>query len=108
MRNGGPACSSTNNRPMFDPSYMLVCTIAFAAMFGGGLIGLYLARALPSHHLSKQSGDVVKLSAAIVASLTSLVLALLLSSANSAYSVNAGIVTKLGSDIVQLDHLLRA
>lgn len=28
--------------------------------------------------------------------------------ANGAYSVNAGTVTKLGADIVQLDHLLRS
>lgn len=93
---------------MLDRSYLTICVIAFFAMFGGGLIGLYIARALPSHHLTKESGAVVKLAAAIVASLTSLVLALMLSAANSAYSVNAGIVIKLGSDIIQLDHMLRA
>jgi len=93
---------------MLDRSYLLICLFALIAMFGGGLIGLYVARALPSHHLTKESGAVVKLSAAVVASLTSLVLALMLSAANSAYSVNAGIVTKLGSDIIQLDHMLRA
>ena len=87
---------------------MLICLFALVAMFGGGLIGLYAARALPQHHLTKESGAVVKLAAAIVASLTSLVLALMLSAANGAYSVNAGIVTKLGADIVQLDHLLRS
>lgn len=93
---------------MLDRSYLLICLFALFAMFGGGLIGLYVARALPSHHLTKESGAVVKLSAAVVASLTSLVLALMLSAANGAYSVNAGIVTKLGSDIIQLDHMLRA
>ena len=93
---------------MVDRSYLLICLFALIAMFGGGLIGLYVARALPSHHLTKESGAVVKLSAAVVASLTSLVLALMLSAANGAYSVNAGIVTKLGSDIIQLDHMLRA
>ena len=51
---------------------MLICLFALVAMFGGGLIGLYAARALPQHHLTKESGAVVKLSAAIVASLTSL------------------------------------
>jgi len=93
---------------MLDRSYLFICVFALVAMFGGGLIGLYIARALPQHHLTKESGAVVKLAAAIVASLTSLVLALMLSTANGAYSVNAGIVTKLGSDIIQLDHMLRA
>ena len=50
----------------------------------------------------------VKLAAAMVASLTSLVLALMLSAANGAYSVNAGIVTKPGADIIQLNRLLRS
>ena len=93
---------------MLDHSYLIICAFALFAMFGAGLIGLYVARALPEHHLTRESGAVVKLAAAIVASLTSLVLALMLSAANGAYSVNAGIVTKLGADIVQLDHLLRS
>src|SRR5476649_1432003 len=92
---------------MIDSSYLLVCAIAFVAMFGGGLIGILAARALPEHHLSAQSATVVKLAAAVVVSLTSLVLALMLSSANSSYSANAGIVKKLSSDLIHLDHLLR-
>ena len=92
---------------MIDSSYLLVCAIAFAAMFGGGMIGIFAARALPEHHLSDQSATVVKLAAAVVVSLTSLVLALMLSSANSSFSANAGIVKKLSSDLIHLDHLLR-
>ena len=76
-------------------------------MFGSALIGIFVARALPSHHLSAESATVVKLSAGVVVSLTSLVLALMLSSANSTFSVNAGIVKKLGSDLINLDHMLR-
>ena len=48
------------------------------------------------------------MAAAIVATLTSMVLALMLSSANSSFSTNAGIVKKLSSDFVHLDHMLRA
>lgn len=92
---------------MIDSSYLLVCATAFAAMFGGGMTGIFAARALPEHHLSEQSATVVKLAAAVVVSLTSLVLALMLSSANSSFSVNAGIVKKLSSDLIHLDHLLR-
>src|SRR5258708_28204099 len=92
---------------MVDSSYLYICVIAFVAMFGGALIGLFTARALPDHHLSNESATVVKLSAAVVVSLTSLVIALMLSSANSSFSINAGIVKKLGSDLIQLDHILR-
>lgn len=93
---------------MIDGFYVFICASAFVAMFAGSLIGIFTARALPGHHLSPESAAVVKLSAAIVVSLTSLVLALMLSSANSSFSVNAGIVKKLGSDFVHLDHMLRA
>ena len=92
---------------MSDNSYLYISVVAFAAMFGGALVGIFAARFLPRHHLSAESASVVKLSAAVVASLTSLVLALMLSSANSSFSVNAGIVKKLSSDLVHLDHLLR-
>lgn len=93
---------------MIDSSYLYICAFALAAMFGGALVGLFTARALPRHHLSDDSANVVKLAAAVVASLTSLVLALMLSSANSSFSVNAGIIKKLGADLIQLDHMLRA
>jgi len=92
---------------MIASSSLYICVFAFVAMFGGALIGIFAARALPRHHLSAESGTVVKLSAGIVVSLTSLVLALMLSAANSTFSVNAGIIKKLGSDLINLDHMLR-
>ncbi len=88
---------------MIDSAYLHIYAISFVAMFGGALIGIFTARALPNHHLSNESATVVKLTAAVVASLTSLVLALMLSSANSSFSVNAGIVKKLGSDLIPTD-----
>jgi hypothetical protein len=90
-----------------DSSSLLICVMALVAMFGGGLIGIFAARLLPAHHLNDSSASVVKLLATVVVSLTSLVLALMLSSANSSFAVNAGIVKKLSSDLIHLDHLLR-
>ena len=92
---------------MIDGSSLLICVMALVAMFGGGLIGMFAARMLPAHHLSDSSASTVKLLATVVVSLTSLVLALMLSSANNSFAVNAGIVKKLSSDLIHLDHLLR-
>jgi hypothetical protein len=92
---------------VIDGSSLLICVMALVAMFGGGVIGIFAGRILPKHHLSDSSASAVKLMATIVVSLTSLVLALMLSSANSSFSVNAGIVKKLSSDLIHLDHLLR-
>jgi hypothetical protein len=86
---------------------LLISAMALVAMFGGGLIGIFAARLLPKHHLSDSSASAVKLLATIVVSVTSLVLALMLSSANSSFAVNGGIVKKLSSDLIHLDHLLR-
>jgi hypothetical protein len=52
-------------------------------MFGGGLIGLALQRLLPKHHLSKESQDLLKLREGVIATITALVLGLLVSSAKS-------------------------
>ena len=92
---------------MIDGSSLLISVMALVAMFGGGLIGIFAARILPAHHLSDSSASAVKLLATVVVSLTSLVLALMLSSANNSFAVNAGIVKKLSSDLIHLDHLLR-
>jgi hypothetical protein len=92
---------------MIGSSYLYISVVAFVAMFGGSLLGIFIARALPEHHLSEGSATAVKLSAGIVVSLTSLVLALMLSSANSSFSANTGLVKKLSSDLIYLDHVLR-
>jgi hypothetical protein len=52
-----------------------------------------LQRRLPSHHLSKDMQDLVKLSAGTIATLTALVLGLLVSSAKSSFDgIQTGIV----------------
>src|SRR5215813_7372460 len=64
-----------------------------AAIFSGALLGMGLQRLLPGHHLSKEMQDLVKLSAGTIATLTALVLGLLVSSAKSSFdATNTGIV----------------
>ena len=36
---------------MVGSSYLYISLAAFAAMFGGSLAGIFIARALPEHHL---------------------------------------------------------
>ena len=75
---------------MVDSSSLLISVMALVAMFGGGMIGIFAARILPGHHLSASSASAVKLLAAVVVSLTSLVLALMLSSANNSFARQCG------------------
>lgn len=75
-------------------------------IFLGALLGLWLQRLLPDHHLSKETQDVVKLSAGAISTLTALVLGLLVSSAKSSFdSMNNGIVQS-SAKIILLDRAL--
>jgi hypothetical protein len=74
-------------------SSLTVGLISAGSIFGGSLLGIAVRRLLPGHHLSKDTQDVVKLSAGMIATLTALVLSLLVSSAKSAFdTMNAGVV----------------
>src|SRR4029450_1139995 len=88
---------------------MHAIAIAFVSMgciFAGALLGLGLQRLLPSHHLSKETQDVVKLSAGMIATLTALVLGLLVSSAKSSFdAANNGIVQG-SAKLILLDRAL--
>jgi hypothetical protein len=71
--------------------------IAFASagcIFSGALLGMALQRLLPGHHLGKETQDVAKLSAGTIATLTALVLGLLVSSAKSTFdTINNGVIS---------------
>src|SRR5262245_32663838 len=72
-------------------------------IFSGALLGLLLQRLLPNHHLSKETQDIVKLSAGTIATLTAMVLGLLVSSAKNSFdTMNNGIVQS-AARIILLD-----
>src|SRR5262245_57263684 len=80
--------------------------ISAGSIFAGSLLGIGLQRLLPGHHLSKETQDVVKLSAGTIATLTALVLGLLVSSAKSSFdTMNAGVVQG-SAKIIVLDRTL--
>jgi len=80
--------------------------ISTACVFGGALIGFGLQRLLPKHHLSKESQDVIKLGAGVIATVTALVLGLLVSSAKSSFDSMNSRVTQMGASAIILDRAL--
>jgi len=65
--------------------------IALGCVYGGALLGLGLQWVLPEHHLQESSKDVVKLVTGLLATLSALVLGLLVASAKTAFDeVNDG------------------
>jgi len=65
-----------------------------------------LQRLLPGHHLSKETQDIVKLSAGTIATLTALVLGLLVSSAKSSFDAMNGGIVQSSAKIILLDRAL--
>jgi hypothetical protein len=83
----------------------LSCLI-FALTVGGILLGTLLRRALPKHHLSKDSQDVVRLGVGLIATLAALLLGLLIAAAKSSFDTQSTQVTQITADIIILDNLL--
>ena len=87
-------------------SSLVISSIAFLFIFGGALLGLWLRRVLPEHHLSHDTKDVVKLGMGLVGTTTALVLGLLVASAKSSYDAQSAEVTHLAANIAVLDRIL--
>ena len=80
--------------------------IVFALVFGSALLAMLVHNALPEHHLSADSKDVVKLGVALIATMSALVLSLLVASAKSAYDTRSNQLVQVAADIILLDRAL--
>jgi hypothetical protein len=84
----------------------LVGLLAFACTFGASLLAIFIHSRLPSHHLDGDNKDVVKLVMGLIATITALVLGLLISSAHSSYDAQTSEVQQLGVHLYQVDRIL--
>ncbi len=80
--------------------------IVLISVFGGAVLGIVLRKTLPEHHLSGGSQDVVKLAMGLVATMSALVLGLLISSAKGFYDSQTADLTQISSRIIFLDRVL--
>jgi hypothetical protein len=83
-----------------------ISTIVFACVFGAAMLGMYLPAVLPEHHLNDRSKDVVKLVMGLVATLSALVLSLLISSAKNYFDAQSAELTQSSAQVVLLDRTL--
>jgi hypothetical protein len=85
----------------------LVVTVLFLCLVGAALLGRLVHRHLPEDHLSDSSRDAVKLAMGLVATMTALVLGLLVSSAKEAYDTKRSEVIQMAAKVSFLDRVLR-
>jgi len=82
--------------------------VAFVCIMASAIAGALLRTRLPEHHVSGDSKDVIKLSIALVATMSALVLALLFASTRTSFERSSGLVSRLTADITELDRVLKS
>ena len=87
-------------------SPIIVSMVVFACTFGGVLLGMWLQKTLPEHHLDAESKDTVKVGIGFIAMMTALVLGLVTASAKSSYDDVNSAVKKAAVDVLALDRVL--
>jgi hypothetical protein len=83
-----------------------IALIVFAVTFGGAILGISIRGRLPEHHLSSDSRDVVKLVVGTIATLSALVLGLLIASAKSSFNTKDAEIKEFSANIILLDRQL--
>jgi hypothetical protein len=87
-------------------SPLAISLIAFACIFGGILLGVFIRAILPEHHMSGESKDALKLGIGMIATLAALVIALLLASAKGSYDTANIELMQAGSRFILLDRVM--
>jgi len=87
-------------------SSLILSLISAGCIFGGVLLGLLLSHLLPDQHLQDESKATIKLGAGMVATVSALVLGLLVASAKDTFDTTEEDITQRASKIIFLDRLL--
>jgi hypothetical protein len=85
---------------------LIVAGITFCCIFSCALLGLFLRKRLPEHHLANESKETVKLAAGLVATMVAIVLGMLVSSAKSSFDEVSSGITQISAKSIQLDQVL--
>jgi hypothetical protein len=78
----------------------------FACVFGAAALAMLVRNALPKHHLSAETKDLVKLAMGLVATMAALVLGLLVASAKGSYDTQKAEVIQMAGKVAFLDRVL--
>ena len=85
---------------------IVIGLLVFVCVFGAGLLGMLLRAVLPRHHLSPDTKEAVHLAMGLVATMTALVLGLLVASAKGAWDAQKTGVAEMAAKVAFLDGVL--
>ena len=86
----------------------LTALIVFGCLVGSVLVGITIRGMLPQAHLSPETKDAVKVAMGLVATMSALVLGLLVSSAKGSYDIQRTEVIQMAAKVAFLDRVLIA
>ena len=84
-------------------SAIAISLIAFASIFCGTMLGMFLRTLLPEHHMSADSKDVMMMGTGMMATLAALVLGLMISSAKGSFDTLRTGLRQASAEIIMLD-----
>jgi hypothetical protein len=85
---------------------IVVALVVLVCTFGGALFGMVVGPRLPAPHVSKETKRVVDLGMGVLATLSGLVLGLLVSTSKTAFDTTENEVKEISAKLVLLDHVL--
>jgi hypothetical protein len=104
QRNGSTCKQQPYSRCQMNAMALSLLALVFCVC--GTHCGMYIRAKLPDHHLTAESRELVKLGAGLIATLTALVLGLLVSSAKDTLDTMNKELIRDGAKIIQLDRAL--
>jgi hypothetical protein len=87
-------------------SSLVISFVVFVCCSSSAALGIILHVKLPDNHFDTDSKDVVKSVMGIIATMSALVLSLLIASAKSSYDMQSSEIQQLSANVVQLDRAL--
>ena len=86
---------------------LIIGLVVFVLILAGAFAGVEIRNRLPKYQLTDETKNLVSVSTAVVATVSALVLGLLISNANTSFTRLGGEVTALSAEILRLDQILR-
>jgi hypothetical protein len=83
-----------------------IALLSLGLVFGGAALGLFLRAILPKSHLDAETKDTMKLAMGLVATMTALLLGLLVASAKGSYDAQRSQLIQMSAKLVFLDRVL--
>lgn len=87
-------------------SATVIASLALAGISAATLLGMWLRAALPDHHLSAEAKESVRVGMGLVATMTALLLGLLIASAKGSYDTQRAQTIQIAANVGFLDRVL--